>query len=228
VIGLGQFGSQVAVNLTQMGFEVIAVDDSEEIVSEIKNLVSRAVILDATDEKAMRAVHVDNVDLAVVAIGSNVQSSLLAAALLQKLGIEDIYVRAISPLQEGILRSMGIEHIINLEEEMGKQLSSSLSSGRIGRYIQISDRHSLMEVQVPKLFVGKTLKDLNFRTKYQINIVGIKNLEPEVEDDGEVRYQVRMTDVPDPDYPLVDSDVMVIIGTDENIQKFVKLGETDD
>ena len=123
VVGLGQFGSQVAITLTQKGFSVVAIDESEEAVTEIKDLVANAAILDSTDEKAMRAVNVDGVDGAVVAIGSNVQSSLLATALLQRLGIEQIYVRAISPLQEGILRSMGITQIINIEEEMGKQLS---------------------------------------------------------------------------------------------------------
>jgi trk system potassium uptake protein len=228
VIGLGQFGNQVATSLSQKGFDVIAIDDSDEIIAEIKDIVTRAVVLDAIDEKAMRAVHVDTVDTAVVSIGSNVQSSLLVAALLQKMGVEDIYVRAINPLQEGILKSMGIQHIINIEEEMGKQLSSALASGKIGRYIQISERHSLMEVRVPSMFVGATLKELNVRSKYRVNIVGIKNLVPEVEDDGEIEYHMRMTDVPDPHYPLEQSDMLVIVGTDENIQAFIRMGDSDD
>ena len=94
VIGLGQFGYQLAVNLSQKGFDVLAIDKEVEEVSEIKDLVHQAVILDSTDEKAMRAVHVDGVDKAVVAIGSNVQSSLLTTALLQRMNIEEIYVRA--------------------------------------------------------------------------------------------------------------------------------------
>jgi len=228
VVGLGQFGSQVAITLTQKGFSVVAIDESEEAVTEIKDLVANAAILDSTDEKAMRAVNVDGVDGAVVAIGSNVQSSLLATALLQRLGIEQIYVRAISPLQEGILRSMGITQIINIEEEMGKQLSNTLASGRIGRYIQISERHSLLELKVPKPLLGKTLKELNVRAQYQINIIGIKTLVPHVEDDGEVRYNTQMADVPDPDYPLEKDDILVIMGPDENVQKFLRLDEGDD
>lgn len=228
VVGLGQFGSQVAITLTQKGFSVVAVDESEESVMEIKDLVANAVILDATDEKAMRAVNVDGVDGAVVAIGSNVQSSLLATALLQRLGIEQIYVRAINQLQEGILRSMGIQQIVNIEEEMGKQLSNTLASGRIGRYIQISERHSLLELKVPKPLVKKTLKELNIRSQYQINIIGIKTLVPHVEDDGEVRYHTEMADVPDPDYPLGKDDILVVMGPDENVQKFLRLGEDDD
>ena len=175
----------------------------------------------------MRAVNIDAVDIAVVAMGTNVQSSLLATALLQKFGIVEIYVRSINNLQESILLSMGIpeNRIINIEEEMGEQLSSSLVSGKIGRYIQISERHSLMEIRVPNFFVGKTLKDLKIRKNYKINVVGIKRLIPHVDDNGDVQYEIRMTDIPDPEELLQDSDVLVILGTDDYIESFIKIGD---
>ena len=228
VIGLGQFGSQVAVSLSQKGFEVLAIDEDREEVAEIQELVPQSVILDATDEKAMRAVNVDNVDIAVVAIGSNVQSSLLCVALLQKLGIDEIYVRSIEPLQETILKSMGIVNIINIEEEMGTQLSAILASGKAGRYIHVSERHSFMEVEVPSRFVGKNLKELHVRERYNINIVGIKRYVPEVDDQGDIQYQLDMMDVPDPNYPLSDGDTLLIIGTDDHISRFLKLGDSND
>ena len=223
VISLGKFGAQLAIGLSQKGYDVIAVDNKMEPVEDIKELVNHAVGLDATDEKAMRAAHVDTVDTAVVAIGRNVQSSLLATALLQKLGIMDIYVRSINSLQESILISMGVPqtHIINIEEEMGKQLSSSLASGKIGRCIQISERHSLIEVSVPDFFVGQTLKELDIRPHYKINVVGIKQSVPHVDDQGDIHHVLRMTDIPDPDIPLQASDVLLILGTDENINRFI-------
>lgn len=228
VISLGKFGIQLAISLSQKGYDVIAVDTNPERVDDIKELVNAAVVLDATDEKAMRSVNVDTVDIGIVAMGTNVQSSLLATALLQKLGIIDIYVRSINHLQENILISMGIQEnrIINIEEEMGEQLSSSLVSGKIGRYVQISERHSLMEMRVPKIFVNQTLKNLQFRENYKINIVGIKKLIPHVDDEGDVEYEIKMTDIPDPTYALQESDVLVILGTDENIDAFIKVGET--
>ena len=132
VISLGKFGIQLAISLSQKGYDVIAIDNKSDSVDEIKELVNFAVVLDATDEKAMRSVNVDTVDIAVVSMGTNVQSSLLTTALLQKLGVADIYVRSINQLQESILLSMGIPdaRIINIEEEMGEQLSSSLASGK--------------------------------------------------------------------------------------------------
>ena len=228
IISLGKFGKQLAIGLSQKGYDVIAVDIKNDPVDDIKELVNYAVSLDATDEKSMRAVNIDTVDIAVVSMGTNVQASLLATALLQKLGIVDIYVRSINHLQENILLSMGIHEnrIINIEEEMGEQLSSSLVSGKIGRYIQISERHSLMEIKVPDLFINKTLKDLHVRKNYKINIVGIKRLIPHVDDQGDVEYDIRMTDIPDPEYALQEADVLVILGTDENIETFIKVGDT--
>jgi|TARA_B100001142_G_C14231631_1_gene615653 trk system potassium uptake protein TrkA len=227
VISLGKFGIQLAISLSQKGYDVVAIDTNPERVDEIKELVNFSVVLDATDEKAMRSVNVDTVDIAVVSMGTNVQSSLLTTALLQKLGVVEIYVRSINQLQESILLSMGIpvNRIINIEEEMGEQLSSSLVSGKIGRYIQISERHSLMEIRVPEFFVDKTLKSLDIRRNYKINVVGIKRLIPYVDDEGEVQHDIRMTDIPDPEDPLQVSDVLVILGTDEHIETFVKLGD---
>ena len=223
VIGLGRFGSQVAISLAQKGFDVLAIDLSEETITELKDVVTRAVILDATDEKAMRAVQVDNLDMAVVAFGNNVQESLLSVALLQKLGIESIYVRSINALQEGILRSMGITQMINIEEEMGRQLSSTLASGKVGRYIQLSDKHSLTELSAPKKLVGKTLKQLNFREKYRINVVAIKKSMPCVDDQGDVKYVTEMFDLPDPEQSIKENDLLMILGHDDYVKQFIEM-----
>lgn len=226
VIGLGQFGYQLAVNLTQKGFDVTALDSDAETVSEIKDLVSQAIIIDSTEENAMRAINMDSSDQAVVAMGSNVQSSLLTTALLLRLNVSEIYVRAISPLQESILTSMGISNIINIEKDMGIQLSNTLSSD-VGRYIEISDRHSLMEVNVPKHIVGSTLKELNLREKLKLNVVGIKTAVPNVSDDGDIILRMKMTDVPDPNYPLKKGDMLVIAGTDERLNQFINTDQEE-
>ncbi|MBH37720.1 hypothetical protein CL658_01670 [bacterium] len=225
VLGMGQFGYQLAISLTQKNFEVLALDSDPEMIDEVKELVSEAIIIDTTDEKAMRSINIDTVDIAIVAIGSNVQSSLLSTALLQRLGLVDIHVRHINSLQENILKSIGIKHIVSIEKEMGIQVSNTLSTDRVGRYISISERHSLMEIQVPEGFVGKSLKDLHVRSQFRVNIVGIKTRVPTVNDNGEVTYVIEMTDVPDPNYPLTKEDLLVIAGTDDNLRKFIQLGE---
>lgn len=228
VIGLGQFGHQIALSLSQKGFQVIALDKNPDVISEIKDAVSEAIIIDSTDEKAMWAVNIDTVDEAIVAIGSNMQSSLLTTALLQRMNIEEIHVRAISLLQESILKSMGIKNIVNIEKQMGIQVANIMSSEFIGKYVEISDRHSLMEISVPDPLIGKNLKDLNFRTKYRINIVGIKSKKPIIQEDGEVIYKTAMTDVPDPKYPLQPDDILVVAGTDDNLNRFLRMGKDEE
>ena len=227
VIGLGQFGYQIATTMSQKGFEVMALDKDIEIVSEIKELVAQSIIVDSTDEKAMRAIHVDNLDVAIVAIGSNVQSSLLTTALLQQMNVGSIFVRSINPLQEQILSSMGIKNMVNIEKEMGIQLANTLSSESIDRYVEISDKHALMEISVPKPLAGKKLRDLNLRKQYKINIVGIKSISPKVDDLGDIQYTIEMTDIPDPDYPLGKDDRLVIAGTDDNLRRFIRLGDVE-
>ena len=133
VIGLGQFGTQIAISLTQKGFEVTAIDKSKDVIMNIKDMVSDSVIVDSTDEKDMRAINIDSVDKVIVAMGSNVQASLLTTALLQRMEIKKIYVRAINPLQESILKSMSIDYIINIEKEMGIQFSNSISTKNINK-----------------------------------------------------------------------------------------------
>jgi trk system potassium uptake protein TrkA len=228
VIGLGQFGYQIAISLSQKGFEVVGLDENPDMVDEIKDLISEAIVLDTTDEKAMRSVNIDNVDLAVVAIGSNVQSSLLTTALLQRMNVQEIYVRVINPLQESILRSMGIKNIISIEKEMGIQVSNLLSSSGVGMYVAITDRHSLMEIKVPPKLYGKTLHELNIPSQFRINVVGVKSREATINDDGEVTYSIQMTDVPDPYYTLGKDDLLVVAGTDDYIKKFMRLGREDD
>jgi trk system potassium uptake protein len=228
VIGLGQFGHQVAISLSQKGFEVIGLDSDAEIVSEVKDLIANAVILDTTDEKAMRSVNIDNVDMAIVAIGSNVQSSLLSTALLQRLNVQDIYVRVINPLQESILRSMGIKNIVSIEKEMGIQVSNMLSTRGVGMYVAISDRHALMEIEVPSPLVGKNLQDVRIRSQYRVNIVGIKSRIPNINDDGDVSYLVKMTDIPDHNYEISKDDLLLVVGSDDHLNKFMSLGAGDE
>lgn len=228
ILGIGQFGYHLAITLTQKGFEVLALDSDPEIIDEVNELVSEAIVVDSADEKAMRAINIDKVDIAIVAIGSNVQSSLLTTALLQRINVGEIHVRYINSLQENILKSMGIKRIIGIEKEMGIQVANTLSSSKVGRYIPISDRHSLMEIQVPAGFIGKTLQDLHVRSQFHVNIVGIKTRVSAVDDDGEIEFKIEMTDVPDPCYPLSKDDLLVIAGTDDHLSKFIRVGELND
>ncbi len=222
VLGLGNYGSSVARELTELGVEVIAVDERKERVEAIKDSVAFAVVLNATDEAALKAVAIQDVDVAVVSIGEDVEASLLTTLLLKKIGVKKIWARAINSLQYEILKRLDVDEIVSLEEEMGKTVARSLASASESKRIPLSDGHSLAEVRIPKPFVGKTLRQINPRGEYNVNIVAIKTLEPAIDDMGERRFAERFNDVPSPDEKLSQDDVLLVAGTDKNIEKFAK------
>jgi trk system potassium uptake protein TrkA len=220
VIGLGKFGSTVAKELTERGAHVIAVDENIERVENIKESVTYAVVVNSVDEQALRAVGIQNVDVAVVCIGENVEANLLTTLLMKKLGIKQIWARAISPLQQEILKTMEVNNIINLEEEMGSLVANSLISRSISKCIPLTPGHSIVEIQVPAKLVGKTIRDLKLRETFRINVVAIKKKRPEINKLGERTFEEYMEHVPMPDAPFEETDVLLIIGSDPDIERF--------
>jgi trk system potassium uptake protein len=220
VIGLGGFGSAVARALTDKGVEVLAIDRDRELVEAIKDSVAHAATLNATDEQALRAVGIQNVDVALVCIGKEIEANLLTTILLKKMEVHRIWTRVISPLQEEMLKMLEVENIINLEKEMGVNVAASLVSTNITRHIPLSKTHSIIEVQVPSEFVGKSLRAIDLRAKFNINIVAIKKMVPTITDQGERAVEERIEDVPQPDDILEESDRLLVVGSDRNVRKF--------
>ena len=222
VIGLGSFGSTVARTLTDQGVEVIAVDNDKEKVEDIKDFVAVAVALDSTDEKALRSIGIDQVDAAIVCIGENVESNLLITTLLKKMGIKNIYGRSVNHLQEEILKSLEITKIINLEKEMGEVVGKSLTSPNIEVCMKLSSGHTMAEIKVPKSFCGRTLKDLNFRKRYDINVVAIKKQTPAINARGQRILREEINDLPQAEDVLQETDFLIVVGKEESINLLSK------
>jgi len=222
VIGLGKFGSTVARELVEQGVEVIAVDRDRELVEAIKDSVSYATTLSATDESALRAMNIQDVDVAVVCIGEDVEANLLATLLLKRIGVKRIWSRAINPLQQEILKALEVDSIINLEEEMGKLVARSVVTENITRHVHLSPGFSVAEVKVPDVFVGKTLRQIDARGAFGVNIVAIKKRQPEITELGERTFKERLENAPAPDEELDENDILVVVGQDQNIERFSK------
>jgi trk system potassium uptake protein TrkA len=220
VIGLGGFGSSVARALTEKGAEVLAIDRDRDLVEGIKDSVAHAATLNSTDEEALRAVGIQNVDVALICIGKEIEANLLTTILLKKMGIHRIWTRVISPLQEEMLKMLEVENIINLEKEMGAIVAASLASTNITRHIPLSKDHSIVEVKVPEKFVGKSLRAIDPRGKFNINIVAIKKMVPAITDQGERTVEERIEDVPQPDDILEETDRLLVVGSDKNVERF--------
>ncbi|MFH1460635.1 MAG: TrkA family potassium uptake protein [Candidatus Omnitrophota bacterium] len=222
VFGLGSFGSTVAKTLTDQGVEVLAVDSDKDKVEDIKDYVAVAVALDSTDEKALRSIGIEQVDAAIVCIGENVEANLLTTTLLKKMGIKNIYGRSVNPLQEEILKSLEITKILNLEKEMGESVGKSLTSPNIQVCMKLSSGHTMAELKIPKEFSGKTLKSLNLRKRYDINVVAIKKQMPEIDDRGQRMLREQINDLPQAEDILEESDCLIVVGKQENINLLSK------
>lgn len=223
VIGLGSFGYALAQELMEQGAQVIAIDRDAQRIESIKELVTYAVTLEAGDEAALKAALIHEVDVAIVCIGDNIEANLLVTVLLKRLGVKTIWARAISPLQQEILKALEIDSIINLEHDMGCMVARSLIIENVVKHVFLSPGYSVAEVKVPESMVGKTLRQSGFRKDYNLNVVGIRRKVPRITKDGERTFEEIIENVPAPDAKLEVEDVLVMVGKDTDILKFTKI-----
>ncbi len=222
VFGLGQFGTAIAEALTDKGVDVMAFDHNAERVEEIKDRVSVAVVLDSTDERALRAVGLDQVRVAIVTMGTSIEANILTSALLKQLGVPRVYARANTELQEQILRAIRVDKIINVEREMGEALAATLSVGEVHRFFNLATGHSLVEIDVPAHLIGKTIEQAQLRQRHSVNIVAIKKQIPDVDDRGRRVFREEIQLVPKPSDTFNEGDVLILAGENDDIQALVK------
>ena len=218
IFGLGRFGSGLARRLSELGAEVLAVDSDPDKVEAIDPMVARAVCLDATNEYAVSKLNLEDLELAVVSIGRDIQAGLLVTAVLQKCGMSNIIVRAIDQNQAEILHAMGVSRIISLEREMANSVAENLLQPGLQRIASITAGHSLAEVQAKGHFVGKTLQELDMRNTYGVNVVAIQSTETVAAEDGRERSYVSMNDLPSAGDLIKEGDILMVIGSDEKIK----------
>lgn len=204
VIGLGRFGSSVAKTLYSLNHDVLAVDKDEELVQEISDYVTHAVQADATDENALKALGIRNFDVAVVATALELQSSVLIALLCKEMGIKHVIAKAQSELHAKVLYKIGADKVIFPERDMGVRVAHNLVSSSILDYIEVAPDYSLVEIAALPQWVGNSLRGLNMREKYGMNVLAI-------------RHGKEINVSPKGDYIINKSDVLVVIGSNEEI-----------
>lgn len=218
VIGLGRFGSAVAKTLSEKGYQVLAIDSNEQWVQGASEYVAQAVTIDATDEKALRAVGIKNVDCAVVAIGADIEASILVAVTLKEIGIREIVARAMTAIHGRVLEKIGATKVVFAERDMGIRLANSLVSPEIIEHIDLSPEYSIFEVPLPRDFIGRSLRELDVRAKYNLNVIAIKRKirvksEKGFEEGEKINISPSGNDV------VAEGDKLIVIGTDEAIAK---------
>lgn len=219
VVGLGRFGSRLAKNLAAAGAEVIAIDRDRRIVEEVRDQVTLAIALDATDEQALRLQGVDQVDCAVVGIGNNFEANALATVLLKSLRVQRVYSRAGNEMQARILTRIGADAVVKPEDEAADRWGHRLLAPFLIDHVELGEGYALIQLAAPQAWQGKTLAELDLRRKHNVTIVAIKRRVETPTGSGADSTDERVVDVPLPASRLSADDTIIIAGFDEDLER---------
>jgi trk system potassium uptake protein TrkA len=209
VIGLGRFGSSIALNLAKLGQEVLAIDIDEVKVKEVAAQVTHAVQIDATDINALKSLGISNFDIGIVAIGEDVQANILTTLLLKELGIPYVVAKAINTLQGRVLVKIGANRVVYPEKEMGKKIAHSLVSSNFMDYIELAKDYRIEEMTTPASFHGKTLRELNLRNRWGITVIVVKR-----EQTGDIEVS------PGAETTVLPGDTMIVLGKNDDLNRW--------
>lgn len=206
VIGLGKFGAAVASRLYELGNEVLAIDVNAENVQRIEQNVTYAVVADARDENVLRSLGVKNYDCAIVAIGTDLAASVITTLNLKQLQVPQVICKATDETQKRALEKIGADRVLIPEREIGVKLAQMITSSSILDFIELSSEYGIAEMPTPATWVGKTLRELNVRVKYGVNIIALRT--------GE-----RVDVSPAADVPLAQDAILVVVGSHEQLAR---------
>jgi len=219
VIGLGRFGQRLAQALTADGAEVIGIDCQRKPVEAIRDRVTLAVCLDSTDEEALRAQGICDVDAAIVAIGEGFEAAALTVAVLKSLAVPRIYARAETVIQGQILTRVGADAIVNPQHESALRWAHRLMLPNLQDYVELGEEHALISVTAPAAFAHQSPAELKLRRTYGINLVAIRRMVSVKSESGGAEVTSAVTTVPDADTTILPDDVLILVGSNEALAK---------
>ncbi|ODG92223.1 MULTISPECIES: TrkA family potassium uptake protein [Bacillaceae] len=207
VIGLGRFGSGIVNTLLQHGNEVLVIDINEDRINQFADTATHAVIADSTNDEALKAIGIGNFDTVIVAIGNDMQSSILTTLVLNELKIDKIVAKALNKRHGEVLKKVGADWVIYPEKNMGERVAHQLMSPNVLNFIELAQNYSIEEIKLPSKMVGKSLKELNIRVEFNLTVIAIKS-------EGVVNIS------PSPDEIIHEGDVLVMIGENRDLHRF--------
>lgn len=209
LFGLGRFGKSLAVTLAQLGCEVMCMDSNEKEVQAVADVVTHAVIGDCRDEATLKTLGIPDFDVCIVSLASNIETSVLLVVLLKELGAKRVLAKSQSEMHSKILRRLGADEVVFPENDMGVRAAYGLVSSGFLDYIELSDGYRVVETSCPKVWLGKTVAQLDVRRKYGVNILAVKN--------GD---KFMITDFVT--HSFVPDDVVVVLGESDNLREIIE------
>ncbi|TKH05749.1 TrkA family potassium uptake protein [Peribacillus simplex] len=210
VIGLGRFGTSVAHRLYSAGQEVLGIDVNEERVENAELSVTHAVMADTTEEETLKSIGIRNFDCVIVAIGNDMQSSILTTLLLKEIGVKKVIAKALNKNHGQVLTKIGADWVIYPERDMGERVANQLLSPNMLNYIELSKEYNIEEIILPMSMKGKSLRELDLRAKYNISVIAIVS-------NGEIII------APSPDQDIHEKDMLLVVGNKEDLAVFANI-----
>ncbi|UUV20975.1 potassium channel family protein [Paenimyroides aestuarii] len=222
IIGLGNFGGSLAEKLTQQGNEVIGVDSRPERVSLLKDKLSHTICMNATDQTSISHLPLKNTDVVMVCIGEDEGANIMVTALFKNLGVKRLISRSINPLHENVLQAIGVSEIVRPEEETAERWSKKLCLKGVVDSFELNKNFSIVEIVVPQKYIGKTIADVKFTEHHNVLILTIIRDTQEKTFLGRSKTVASVQGIPEPSTILLQHDIIVIYGANEDLQKFAK------
>lgn len=223
VIGLGRFGSQLAKALIDEGFEVIVIDKDDNKVNEFSDKAASALILDATDDKALKESGISEVDCVIVSVGQRIDASILITMQLKEMGVKEVVVKAVDELHAEILKRIGADKVILPEKETAIRLAKAYRSKKFFEVLEVNPEYSIAEITAPKSFYNKSLQELKLREKFGLTVILIKRKNPYLNEEKgipEIKEEIIVS--PKGEDIIIENDILVVLGKEKDLERIVK------
>ncbi|PTX42214.1 trk system potassium uptake protein TrkA [Christiangramia gaetbulicola] len=222
VVGLGVFGASISEKLAEMGNEVIGVDISMSKVEAIKEKITHAISLDATDMEAVKNLPLDDTDVVIIGIGEDKGANIMAAAVMKQMKVKRLISRAVDPLQRTVLETMGVDEIIHPEKETADRWAQKLNLEGVVDSFEIDSDFSIVETKIPEEYHEKTIKELNIKDQFDIIILTTMSVSPSKNELGTETEKASVNGVARADTVLYKDDIMVLYGHNKNIKRLLE------
>lgn len=221
IFGLGNFGSSLGQKLTEQGNEVIGIDRSMEKVDDLKEKISHTICMDSTDQFTVSGLPLKDTDVVIVAIGEDQGANIMTTAVLKNLKVKRLISRAITPLHETVLEAIGVDEIVHPEEETAERWAKKLCIKGVVDSFELSGQYSIVEVEVPKRYIGQTLQEASFNKKYNLVVLTTLKQTSKTNLLGNNSRDLQVKGVASPKTVLEENDIMVIFGDNHDIKKLL-------
>ncbi|MDA1268996.1 MAG: TrkA family potassium uptake protein [Bacteroidetes bacterium] len=223
IVGMGNFGGFLATKLTEMGHEVIGVDSSEVKIEQVKDKITHAILMDATDSLAVKTLPYKDCDAVIVTIGENVGDSIMVTAIFKQLNVARLISRSINDVHETVIKAIGVSEIVHPEEDSADRMSKRLQMKNVLDSLDISGDYNVIEVKTPERYVGMTLEETDLRKEYKVTVITIIHEMERTNMLGKKSVIKKVVGVVNGDTKIQEGDILVLFGSSKDIQQILEM-----